>query len=528
MSTSTLALDQCPGREQWVVWMNEQPPELACGLFFCDADGLKQVNDTQGHLAGDTYLNTIVQIVQQNIRAQDLIVRWGGDEFLVVLPSCAFLPALDELSHRVQQALTQAQVSCSIGVALRQPAEDWTAAIARADQQMYKIKARHHQQQAKKPSKARRISQREWTQKREVIADTIDILPIVQRSVALKKEGAVWRGLCPFHPDHRTPSFTVYPGTKRENGHYHCFGCQAHGDVIMFVKNMTHCSVGEAIHSLLSETDTVTPAVVARHTSDIWGEWAIPAHWVMRYREVWPQLTLNSEHADHLAARGLTPEAMAAHAFRSMPVQRIGWMQRMHWTPEDLRGVPGFSWKDDGHWHGPRGFLIPVRRRDTAIIGAQIHPDQAEAGKYLWWSTADTERYPGGASSGSPPHWAWPGNQAYADVAELWITEGPLKAIILAEALEMPVIGVAGLGRFNAALPILEQIQPDRVIVAFDADTKTQENLHQLFQQALHAYRQVLPQGHLWLADWDPVEGKGMDDVLAHDGSWDVIRPPSA
>jgi diguanylate cyclase (GGDEF)-like protein len=504
--------------------MNEQPADLACGIFFCDADNLKTLNDTQGHQAGDVYLNTIVEVLQQSIRQSDHLVRWGGDEFLLVTPSCTFLPALDELSQRLQRSLQQAQVSCSIGFALRQPGEDWQAAVSRADQQMYKMKAQHHSQ-AKKHAKKKRVTPSQWAQKRETIADTIDILPVVQHYVALKKEGAVWRGLCPFHADHRTPSLTIYPGTKRENGHYHCFGCRAHGDVIQFVKEVQHCTIGEAIDALMGET--WTPAPEPRHADNIWGEWAIPSYWIDRYRAVWSHLALFPQHRDHLRQRGLSDAAIDAHGFRSMPTERIGWMQKLSWTPEDLRGVPGFSWKDDGHFHGPRGFLIPVRRRDTAIIGAQIHPDDSDVGKYLWWSTADPDKYPGGASSGSPPHWAWPGNQAYDDVAELWITEGPLKAIIAAEYLEMPVIGLAGLGRFNAALPILEALKPQRVIVAFDADIKTNEALGRLVTQALHAYRQVMTaDGQLWMADWDAQEGKGIDDVLLRDGAWDVIRPP--
>ncbi len=520
---SIIALSQCWTREKWMAWLDNQPQDLLCGLLFLDADNLKQVNDTQGHQAGDDYLNALVDAVKKSLRQTDHIIRWGGDEFVVISPSCTFLPAIDELSKRLTRALTEAQVECSIGYALRQPDEEWDAVINRADQHMYKMKAQHHAAQKKT---AKKQNKQNLNQKRDQIYDTIDMLSVAQQYIALKKTGAVWRGLCPFHGDHDHPNLTVYPGTKRENGHYHCFACNEHGDVIEFIKKINHVTIAAAMNELLGSTwDTPMPE---RRTDNVWGEWEIPTMWINRYAEIWPEIALFPEHQEQLTRRGLSLEAINSHAFKSMPNERIGWMRKMGWTAEDIRGLPGFSWKDDGHWHGPRGFMIPVRQQDTRIVGAQIHPDNGDTAKYLWWSTANDEKYPGGGSSGSPPHWAWPGNHPYDDVAELWITEGPLKAIIAAEYLEMPVIGVAGISRFNAVLPLLERIQPSRVIVAMDADTQTSPALAETLAQALHAFSQVIQPNHLWVAQWDPAAGKGIDDILVANQTWDISRAVSA
>jgi DNA primase len=62
------------------------------------------------------------------------------------------------------------------------------------------------------------------------LRDAVDIVDLISRYVPLKRAGATWKGLCPFH-DEKTPSFTVNKASK----HYHCFGCGAHGDSVAFL-----------------------------------------------------------------------------------------------------------------------------------------------------------------------------------------------------------------------------------------------------------------------------------------------------
>ena len=54
--------------------------------IFIDVDGLKRINDTEGHAAGDTLLADVVAAIRERLRAYDLVIRWGGDEFVCVLP----------------------------------------------------------------------------------------------------------------------------------------------------------------------------------------------------------------------------------------------------------------------------------------------------------------------------------------------------------------------------------------------------------------------------------------------------------
>lgn len=70
-----------------------------------------------------------------------------------------------------------------------------------------------------------------------------DLHAMVSRDVRLTRRGGVWQGLCPFHAE-KTPSFFVYPG------HYHCYGCGAHGDVLSYMAAVEQIPVGELIRSL--------------------------------------------------------------------------------------------------------------------------------------------------------------------------------------------------------------------------------------------------------------------------------------
>src|SRR3954465_9815834 len=81
------------------------------------------------------------------------------------------------------------------------------------------------------------------------------ILPasVVGRRVRLARSGRQWKGCCPFHGE-KTPSFYVY-----EDGHYHCFGCGAHGDAIGFVMQSEGASFAEAVERLAGEAGLEVP-----------------------------------------------------------------------------------------------------------------------------------------------------------------------------------------------------------------------------------------------------------------------------
>jgi diguanylate cyclase (GGDEF)-like protein len=146
------------------------PPPLDADLCFVliDIDHFKRVNDTQGHAAGDAVLVQMRERLQQVFRESDYLVRWGGEEFLVVARGTS-RDGLPELAERVRAAVAQAPfllppshaasdtsprpatrlavpITCSIGFACfpldrSQPrTEHWSEALALADAALYAAK----------------------------------------------------------------------------------------------------------------------------------------------------------------------------------------------------------------------------------------------------------------------------------------------------------------------------------------------------------------------------------------------------
>jgi DNA primase len=79
------------------------------------------------------------------------------------------------------------------------------------------------------------------------LLNRVDIVEVVGRYVQLKKAGANYSGLCPFHTE-KTPSFTVSPAKQ----FYHCFGCQKHGNAIGFLMDYGGMGYVDALKELAS------------------------------------------------------------------------------------------------------------------------------------------------------------------------------------------------------------------------------------------------------------------------------------
>jgi len=103
-------------------------------LAFVDVDGLKQVNDSQGHLAGDTLLRLVCETLRANVRTYDVIVRYGGDELLCAMPNLSAPEAIARF-ETIAAVLTIANANHSVtfGLAEAEPADGLEELIARAD-----------------------------------------------------------------------------------------------------------------------------------------------------------------------------------------------------------------------------------------------------------------------------------------------------------------------------------------------------------------------------------------------------------
>ncbi len=114
-------------------------------MAMLDIDYFKKVNDTYGHLAGDYVLKTIADIVRENIRKIDYLVRWGGEEFMIISPETD-LERAKELAERIRKVIENysfdkvQKVTVSFGVSQFKEDDTEDDFIKRVDDAMYKAK----------------------------------------------------------------------------------------------------------------------------------------------------------------------------------------------------------------------------------------------------------------------------------------------------------------------------------------------------------------------------------------------------
>lgn len=117
-------------------------------VVLLDLDDFKKLNDTHGHCAGDAALIHLVRVAKAALRKTDVVGRFGGEEFMIVLPDTPLADAMLTMT-RVQSALrlqqfmhggTGVPVAFSAGVALCRADEDQATVVARADAALYRAK----------------------------------------------------------------------------------------------------------------------------------------------------------------------------------------------------------------------------------------------------------------------------------------------------------------------------------------------------------------------------------------------------
>lgn len=117
-------------------------------IALLDIDNFKKLNDNYGHHVGDAALKHLAMVIQESIRPTDIVSRFGGEEFVVLLPNTDIEQAMASMT-RLQRALTkrffmgnneQILITFSAGVALYQESDDQASVLHRADQAMYLAK----------------------------------------------------------------------------------------------------------------------------------------------------------------------------------------------------------------------------------------------------------------------------------------------------------------------------------------------------------------------------------------------------
>lgn len=118
-------------------------------VMLIDIDHFKRVNDTHGHEVGDGVLQAFSRRIQRSLRALDLAGRWGGEEFVVVMPGAGLAEA-ETAAQRLREAISGREVvlddlvlpiTASFGVAQVNPGEDMASLLRRADMALYEAKS---------------------------------------------------------------------------------------------------------------------------------------------------------------------------------------------------------------------------------------------------------------------------------------------------------------------------------------------------------------------------------------------------
>ncbi len=123
-----------------------QRHQTPLSIIMADLDDFKSINDTFGHNEGDQVLQAFAILLMEDSRQEDLIARWGGEEFIMMLPGISAKEAAifaERLRHRLEEITfpdPDTRLTASFGVSEFQPGDTSTSFIERADQALYEAK----------------------------------------------------------------------------------------------------------------------------------------------------------------------------------------------------------------------------------------------------------------------------------------------------------------------------------------------------------------------------------------------------
>jgi diguanylate cyclase (GGDEF)-like protein len=147
------ALTQLASRRYLLDVLDKAVDEASAGeshltIAMADLDHFKQVNDTLGHLVGDRVLKDVAQRLSKSVREQDLIGRYGGEEFLLIFPDTS-LAVAQQVAERIREHIASTPIhlpehtipiTISIGLTHYEPGDTLESFLQRADQAMYAAK----------------------------------------------------------------------------------------------------------------------------------------------------------------------------------------------------------------------------------------------------------------------------------------------------------------------------------------------------------------------------------------------------
>ncbi len=229
----------------------------------------------------------------------------------------------------------------------------------------------------------------------ELIKQKIDIVALVGESVVLKKTGANYKGLCPFHAE-KTPSFVV----SLERQIWHCFGgCNDGGDIFKFVMKQENIEFSEALQILAKRAGVQLSAYAPSQTTQLRDKIFAVNHLASEYYNyILISHPLGEKARDYLASRQITNNSITLFALGYAPNSwdsLTNFLTKKGYTTSDLEAAGLVSKSSIGHYFDRfRGRLIFTlkdhRGNVVGFAGRLLDPDAKEA-KYV--NTAETAVY---------------------------------------------------------------------------------------------------------------------------------------
>ncbi|HMM20965.1 MAG TPA: GGDEF domain-containing protein [Selenomonadales bacterium] len=113
-------------------------------IALIDVDDFKRINDTYGHVKGDRLLSEVAEVLQGNTRSSDIVARWGGDEFAVILLDASLADAyevVERIRSKVENIFHSSYgLTISVGLIPLEPGQKLKEVLIKADQALYKAK----------------------------------------------------------------------------------------------------------------------------------------------------------------------------------------------------------------------------------------------------------------------------------------------------------------------------------------------------------------------------------------------------
>jgi DNA primase len=337
----------------------------------------------------------------------------------------------------------------------------------------------------------------------ERVKQAADIVEVISAHTDLRRQGARYTGLCPFH-DERTPSFSVEPQEKL----YHCFGCGVGGDVIKFVEEKEGLNFAEAVELLADrygvelEREQEDPRAEARRQHRRRLEQLLDRAAAFYSNYFWESKEAEKARG-YLAGRGLREEALRDFGVGYAPSawdKLLVAGQRAGFSVEELRGVGLVQrGRQGGEYDRFRErIMFPIRDRRGRVLGfggRAMRPDQGA--KYV--NTAETDFF----HKSQILYGVDRAKAAIAKAGRAVVVEGYTDVIALHQAgIEeaVAVMGTAITGEQVAALSGMVE----EVVLALDADSAGQEAM--LRAQSVAAGRRMRLRVAAMPAGEDPAE----------------------